>query len=80
MDDVEQEPDVNRLDVRGLRHHGGKEDIEGDQHCHARDVRRHDRLEVSLAIDVHGGLVDHVHHHSGQVRCEQKALNPPLQI
>ena len=51
MDDVEQEPDVNRLDVRGLRHHGGEEDIEGDQHRHAGDVRRHDRLEISLAID-----------------------------
>ena len=80
VDEVEQEPNVNRLDVGGLGDNRREEDIKGGQHCHARDVCRHDRLKVLIAVNVHGGLVDYVHHHGGQIRGDQKTVYPPLQL
>ena len=74
VDEVEQEPNVNRLDVGGLGDNRREEDIKGGQHCHARDVCRHDRLKVLIAVNVHGGLVDQVHHHGGQVVSDQETV------
>ena len=68
---VEQEPDVNRLGVGGLGHHRGEEDVQRREDGHTGDVGCQNGLKEAVAVNVHGGLVDDVHHDGGKV-CGQE--------
>ena len=79
-DEVEEEPDVDGLDVGGLRHDRREEDVEGGKDGHAGDVCRYDRLKEFFPVNVHRRLVDNVYHHGRQICCDQQAIYCPLQI
>ena len=77
-DEVEEEPDVDGLDVGGLRHDRLEEDVEGGEDGHAGDVCRYDRLKEFFPVNIHRRLVDNVHHHGRQICCDQQAVYSPL--
>ena len=64
---VEEEPDLHRLDDRGGGQTGRDREVDRGQHHHAGDVDGVDQVVLGVSADVVGGLVDHVHQDSGQV-------------
>ena len=68
--EVEEEPDLHRLDVGGGREAGGHREVDRGQHHHAGDVDGVDQAILVISArhpDVVGGLVDDVHQDGGQV-------------
>ena len=64
---VEEEPDLHRLDAGGAGEAGGDGQVDRGQHHHAGDVDGVDQAVLVVSGDVVGGLVDHVHQDGGQV-------------
>ena len=58
---VEQEPDLYRLDVRGGGQTGGHRDEDGGEDHHAGDVDGVDQVVLRVPGDVVGQLVYQVH-------------------
>ena len=65
--EVEEEPDLHRLDVGGAGQAGGDREVDRGQDHHAGDVDGVDQAVLVLSCDVVGGLVDDVHQDGGQV-------------
>ena len=65
--EVEQQPDLYRLDVGCAGEGGGDGHVDGGEHHHAGDVHRDDQVILGVPGDVVGGLVDDVHQDGGQV-------------
>ena len=65
--EVEEQPDLDRLDVGRAGEGGGDGHVDGGEHHHARDVHRDDQVILGVPGDVVGGLVDDVHQESRNV-------------
>ena len=76
---VEEEPDLHRLDVGGAGEAGGHREVDRGQHHHAGDVDGVDQAVLVISGDVVGGLVDDVHQDGGQVGHHEYAANFPGQ-
>ena len=77
--EVEQEPDLHRLDVGSAGEAGGHREVDGGQDHHAGHVDGVDHGELVLSADVVGGLVDEVHQDGGQVGHHEDAVEFPGQ-
>ena len=77
--EVEQQPDLDRLDVGCAGKGGGDGHVDGGEHHHARDVHRDDQVIRRVPGDVVGGLVDDVHQQSRQVSHHEYTDLPFLQ-
>ena len=64
---VEYEPDLHWLDVRGGGEAARDWEVDGGQHHHAGCVDFVDHAVLVGALDVVGGLVHHVYQDGGQV-------------
>ena len=64
---VEEEPDLHRLDVGSAGEAGGHREVDRGQDHHAGDVDGVDQAVLVLSGDVVGGLVDDVHQDGWQV-------------
>ena len=58
---IEEEPDLDRLDVGGGGEAGGDREVDRGQDHHAGDIDADDQLVFVSVGDVVGGLVDNVH-------------------
>ena len=76
---VEEEPDLHRLDVGGAGEAGGDRQVDRGQHHHAGDVDGDDHAVLVVSSDVVGGLVDDVHQDGGQVGHHEDAVEFPGQ-
>ena len=65
--EVEQQPDLHRLDVSSAWEAGGHREVDGGQDHHAGDVDGVYQVVPRVSGDVVGHLVDHVHQDGGQV-------------
>ena len=77
--EVEEEPDLHRLDVRGGGEAGGHREVDRGQDHHAGDVDGVDQVVAGVSVDVVGHLVDHVHQDGGQVGHHEYTSNLPCQ-
>ena len=59
LEEVEDEPDIDHLDVSGVWEAGGDADEQGGQHQHHRHIQRHQALEEKL-LEVVGHVADDV--------------------
>ena len=64
---VEEEPDLHRLDVGCAGEAGGDREVDGGQDHQGGDVQLEDQGVPALPGQVDGGLVDDVHQDGGQV-------------
>ena len=64
VEQVDQEPDLHRLNTGGAGQAGGHREVDGGQDHHAGDVDGVDHVVLGVPSDVVGGLVDHVHQDS----------------
>ena len=71
--EVDEEPQLHRLDVRGGGEAGGHREVDRGQDHHAGDVHGDDQAVLVLGGDVASGLVDHVHQNRGQVGHHENA-------
>ena len=76
---VEEEPDLHRLDVGGAGETGGHGQVDRGQHHHAGDVDGVDQVVLGVSGDVVGGLVDNVHQDGGQVGHHEDTFDLPGQ-
>ena len=67
VEQVDQEPDLHRLDTGRAGQAGGHREVDGGQDHHAGDVDGVDHVVLSVTGDVVGGLVDHVDEYCRQV-------------
>ena len=65
--EVEQKPDLYRLDIRGGGQASRHREIDGGQDHHAGDIDGVDQAELVLTGDEVSGLVDDVHEDTGDV-------------
>ena len=61
VEQVDQEPDLHRLDTGRAGQAGGHREVDGGQDHHAGDVDGVDHAVLVLPGDVVGGLIDQVH-------------------
>ena len=61
VEQVDQEPDLHRLDTGRAGQAGGHREVDGGQDHHAGDVDGVDQVILGVSGDVVGGLVDKVH-------------------
>ena len=67
VEQVDQEPDLHRLDTGRAGQAGGHREVDGGQDHHAGDVDGVDHAVLVLPRDVVGGLVDQVHQDCRQI-------------
>ena len=59
--EVEDQPDLHRLDVGGAGQTDGYREVDRGQDHHAGDVDGEDQVVPGVPVDLIGDLVDHVH-------------------
>ena len=77
VEQVDQEPDLHRLDTGRAGQAGGHREVDGGQDHHAGDVDGVDHVVLSVTGDVVRGLVDEVHEDGGEVGYEGNAGESP---
>ena len=77
IEQVDQEPDLHRLDTGRAGQAGGHREVDGGQDHHAGDVDGVDHVVLSVTGDVVRGLVDEVHEDGREVGDEGNAGESP---
>ena len=77
VEQVDQEPDLHRLDTGRAGQAGGHREVDGGQDHHAGDVDGVDHVVLGVTGDVVRGLVDEVHEDGREVGDEGNAGESP---
>ena len=75
--EVEDQPDLHRLDIRRDGQAGGDREVDGGEDHHAGDVDGEDHVVLVVPSDVIGGLVDHVHENGWKISDHEHTVNLP---
>ena len=77
---VEEEPDLDRFDVRSAGQGGGHREVDGGQHHHTGDVDSDNQVILRVSGQVVGGLVENVCQDGGQVGYHEDAQVVPSEL
>ena len=61
VDQVEEEPNLHRLDIWSSGKVGGSREVDRGQHHHDGNIDSEDHVILVVSLDVHRSLVDQVH-------------------